>query len=125
MGNPNLIAFSFEIKVLVIFSSVSFLVFGLSCLFAPYMVLEFKRYGLAKFRTLNGLLQILGALGLLLLFYQPIFALVASGGLGILMVLGFLVRLKIKDGFVKSFPAFFYAVLNFTILFLLIKEDLW
>lgn len=121
MEYPNLIVFSFEIKVLIVFSAVSFLVFGLSCLFAPYMVLEFKRYGLSKFRKLNGVVQLLGALGLLLDFYKTHFGILASGGLGILMVLGFLVRLKIRDGFVKSFPAFFYAVLNFTILFLLLK----
>ena len=29
-----------------------------------------------------------------------------------LMLLGFCVRLKIKDGFVKSFPSFFYMALN-------------
>lgn len=74
---------------------------------------EFKRYGLRGYRKLIGGLQVLGGLGLLLgILYEPILQLVAAGGLAALMLLGFLVRLKIRDSFVKSFPSFFYALLN-------------
>jgi hypothetical protein len=121
MDLPNLDVFSWYLIVLLLFSAISFLVFGLSCLFAPYMVEEFKRYGLKNFRILNGYLQIGGALGLLLGFYFRTIGLFASAGLAILMVMGFMIRLKIRDGFVKSFPAFFYAALNLTIYFLLLK----
>lgn len=83
------------------------------------MVTEFKRYGLTKFRKLNGYLQLFGAMGLFIGFYQPVVGIIASLGLALLMALGFLVRLKIKDGFVKSFPAFFYMIVNIIICFLL------
>ena len=121
MAYPNLNEFSWYLTALLIFSSLSFIIFGLSSLFAPYMVTEFERYGLKKFRVSNGYLQLLGAIGLGLAFYFRTVGLAASAGLAILMVLGFIVRLRIKDGFVKSFPAFFYAVLNAFIYFLLLK----
>jgi hypothetical protein len=73
---------------------------------------EFKRYGLEKFAFLTSTLQILGASGLIVgLKFQPILTL-SSGGLALLMFLGFMVRLKIKDGFWKSLPAFLYFLLN-------------
>jgi hypothetical protein len=37
---------------------------------------------------------------------------VSAAGLALLMFLGFCVRLKIGDGFIKSFPSFFYCALN-------------
>jgi hypothetical protein len=38
-------------------------------------------------------------------------------GLSILMIAGFIVRLKIKDNFIKSSPAFTFAVINIIIAF--------
>ncbi|MGB3152746.1 MAG: DoxX family protein, partial [Maribacter sp.] len=74
---------------------------------------EFKRYGLASYRKIVGLLQILGGSGLLIgLFYLPILQLLASAGLSVLMILGFLVRLKIKDSVVQALPSLSYAILN-------------
>ncbi len=109
------------LRALMIFSAVSFLFFGLSCLFSKYMVDEFKRYGLANFRLLNGILQVVAACALFLgVWYKPL-ALVASLGLSLLMFAGFLVRLKIRDGFVKSSPAFLYMVLNAYIFYLLLQ----
>jgi len=94
------------------FSALSFLFFGYACLTAPLMVMEFERYGLSQYRVLNGYLQLVGALALLLgFFYSPLW-LLGSAGLGLLMFLGLLVRIRLKDGFVKSFPAFFYMLLN-------------
>lgn len=60
----------------------------------------------------------LGALGLLVgLYYSPPLLLLASTGLSLLMLLGFGVRIKIKDNFVKSSPSLTFAVLNFFIAF--------
>lgn len=122
MAYSNTDYFSWYLIGLIIFSSLSFIIFGLSCLFAPYMIEEFKRYGLKNFRQLNAYLQLAGAMGLLLGFYRPIVGILASAGLAILMVAGFMVRLKIKDGFIKSFPAFFYVVINLVIFVLLIRQ---
>jgi hypothetical protein len=103
-------------KLLVIFSSVSFLIYGLSCLFTHYMRQEFERFGLEKFRVLTGLLEVAAAIGLALGLVLPIFGCLAAGGLALLMLMGFLVRLKIKDTLVQSSPAFFFMALNLYLL---------
>lgn len=76
---------------------------------------EFRRYGLERYRVLVGWLELLGALGLLVGFKSDIALGVASGGLTLLMFLGFIVRLKIKDGFWLSLPAALYMGLCFYI----------
>ncbi|MGB3143525.1 MAG: DoxX family protein [Maribacter sp.] len=109
-------------KGLIIFSGISFLFFGISCLFSQFMILEFKRYGLGNFRILVGCLQLLGALGLLLGLYFKNWAIMASLGLSILMALGFLVRLKIKDPVWVSVPSLFYSIINLVLFICLVSS---
>lgn len=45
-------------------------------------------------------------------FSSPLILLLASGGLAVLMLLGFGVRLKIGDGFWLSLPSFLFMLLN-------------
>jgi len=98
---------------LVLFSSLSFLFFGISCLFTEQMRNEFIRYGLSKHLKLVGILQILGALGLGLGYlFLPYLSVVAAVGLSILMLFGFGVRLKIKDSVIQSSPSIIYAIIN-------------
>ena len=106
----------------ILCSAISFLFFGYSCLTSPFMVSEFKRYGLGTYRRLTGCLQILGALTLLGgLFYLP-FTIIGSAGLSILMWMGFAVRIRIRDSLIQSTPALFYAVLNMVILFTALQD---
>ncbi|MFD0799003.1 DoxX family protein [Maribacter chungangensis] len=101
------------LTALLFFSSFSFLFFGLGCLYSPHMKTEFIRYGLAKQRTTVGVLQLIGAISLLLGYlYHPVLQLIAALGLCILMILGFGVRLKIKDSFIQSAPSLLYAIIN-------------
>ncbi|NQW45378.1 MAG: hypothetical protein HQ462_08245 [Deltaproteobacteria bacterium] len=99
----------------IIFVSLSFFIYGATCIWKPYMKDEFNRYGLARFRVLVGSLQLIGAFGLLLGLKWTGWLVVASGGLGVLMLLGFIVRLKIHDGLWLSLPAFSYMALCFYI----------
>jgi hypothetical protein len=58
----------------------------------------------------------MGSIGLLLgLYISPILLLLASSGLCILMLSGFVVRIKIKDNFIQSSPSFIFASLNLSI----------
>lgn len=82
------------------------------------MKLEFKRFGLEKFGALVAILEILGALGLLLGISLHPLLLVSSGGLTLLMFLGVLVRIKMKDSILISTPATIYMLLNACIFFL-------
>jgi hypothetical protein len=77
------------------------------------MVLEFERYRLARFRKITGYLQILGAVGLLVGFTGiPIIGLFASFGLCIQMLLGFGVRLLIRDSLLQCMPSFGFMLIN-------------
>jgi len=83
---------------------------------SEFIIEEFKRYKLPTFRKLIGFLQIIGAIGLLIgLYYDPLILLLSSAGLGLLMIAGFVVRLKVKDNFIKSSPAFTFAIINIII----------
>ncbi|SDY51386.1 DoxX family protein [Hymenobacter psychrophilus] len=98
--------------LLIWLSSLSFLGYGIGYFVSPKLQEEFKRFGLAKFGPLTGALEILGAVGLLLGLWVPLILLLASAGLTLLMLLGFGVRLKIKDGFWASLPSFLFMLLN-------------
>jgi uncharacterized membrane protein YphA (DoxX/SURF4 family) len=100
------------LTVLTLVSSVSFLYYGATFFFNSGMQEEFDRYGLNKFRNLVGGLQLLGGIGLLAgQLWQPILV-VSSGGLAVLMLMGFIVRVKMKDGFLPSLPSFIFMILN-------------
>jgi hypothetical protein len=103
---------SFITLVLIWFSAISFLFYGLSFYTSSHMKDEFKRYGLEKFTLLTSVLQILGGIGLIVGLQIHVILLVSSAGLSILMLCGFGVRLKIKDGFWRSLPALLYFILN-------------
>lgn len=80
---------------------------------------EFQRYGLNPYRRLVGTLQLLGAFSLFAgIFYKPL-AILGAAGLAVLMFMGLLVRIRLRDGFLESIPALFYAILNLVILLLL------
>ena len=73
---------------------------------------EFKRFNLEKLGLLTIVLEFIGAVGLLIgLLYNPIL-LISSGGLALLMFLGTIVRIRLKDSFWVSLPALFYMCLN-------------
>lgn len=97
---------------LIWLSAISFLFYGISYFTSQKLKDEFKRYGLAKFGPLTAVLEILGALGLLVGLWVPLILSVAAGGLAVLMLLGFGVRMKIKDGFWLSLPSFLFMLLN-------------
>jgi hypothetical protein len=100
------------LHILILISAVAFLFYGITFFTNSGMKEEFERYGLRQFRKFIGYLQILGGSGLLVgLICLPILV-IASGGLALLMIIGFGVRLKMKDGFWKSMPSFLFMLLN-------------
>lgn len=109
------------LEVLVIFSSLSFLSYGITYFTSTKMKSEFIRFGLGKLGMLTAILEILGALGLLVGLMFNSILLISSGGLSLLMFLGVAVRLKIKDGLWVSTPAIFFFLLNLYIFYISIK----
>lgn len=105
------------LELLILISSLSFLTYGVSYFTSLHMKSEFKRFGLEKFGILTVVLEIGGALGLLVGLMINSILLISSGGLALLMFLGFLARLRVKDSLWVSLPALFFMGLNAFIFF--------
>ena len=97
---------------LILFSVLSFLIYGISCFASRYLRDEFVRYGFSRERPLIGFLQICGALGLVAGFWFPWLGIIGAGGLAMMMLVAMLVRIKIRDSFVKTTPAILYFLVN-------------
>lgn len=93
-------------------SSLSFFAYAFSYFNAPHMKNRFKRFGMEKMGLITVLLEILGAIGLLIGLKFNIVLMISSVGLALLMFAGLIVRIKLKDSIWISLPAFFYMALN-------------
>lgn len=106
------------LNLLILISSLSFLGYGIAYFKSTSMKSEFIRFGLEKAGALVAVLEILGAIGLMVgLKLYPVL-LISAGGLATLMLLGVAVRIKCKDSFWISMPAFLFMILNGYICFL-------
>lgn len=102
--------------LLLYFNIISFLFFGLTCLFSERMVQEFQRFKLTKYqRIITGILQLIAAGGLIFGIKYSVVGSIAATGLALQMALGFAVRLNIKDGVYRSSPALIFFFLNLII----------
>ena len=106
------------LNVLIFISSISFLGYGVAYFTSPQMKNEFKRFGLEKIGTLTAILELLGAVGLLVGLKIQLILLISAGGLAMLMFLGVAVRVKVKDSLAISLPALFFMVLNLYIFYM-------
>ena len=100
------------ITIVTLISSFSFFAYAFSYFRTPQMKKEFKRFGLEKIGLTTVLLEIIGALGLLVGLKFYFFLMISSLGLALLMLAGLIVRIKLKDSIWISLPAFFYMILN-------------
>ena len=98
--------------VLILFSAISFLGYGLACFLSANLKREFERYRLESQRALVGGLQICAAIGLLLGLSQPWMGRVSAAGLALMMLFAVGVRIKIKDTLLQTLPALLYLALN-------------
>ena len=103
-------------NAIIIFTGISFLVYGFNSLTSKRMVNEFKRWGFSKYRKLISFLQILGAIGLILGLKFNLILIASSLCLSIMMFFAIVVRIKINDNISRILPAITYFVLNALIL---------
>ena len=103
--------------LLVVFSALSFIFYGINSFFSKRMVSEYARWGYSNQRILLGCMQLLGGIGLLVGLTNSVLLCVASFLLTFMMITAVLVRIKIKDSLINMFPAVFYTCLNFIILY--------
>jgi hypothetical protein len=101
-----------SVDSLIIFSGISFILYGILAFIATESQKEFVRWGFEKQRILIGSLQLFGGLGLLMSLQWNILGAFAAGGLTILMFFGVLVRIRIKDSILQMLPALLFLLLN-------------
>ncbi|MCC5925647.1 MAG: DoxX family protein [Bacteroidetes bacterium] len=100
-------------QIIISINALFFLLYGLQCFISPVMKLEFKRFGLTEpQRIATGVLQLLGAAGVVVGFFIPLLGFLAASGLALMMLSAFAVRIKIKDGFFQSAPSLIFLFLN-------------
>ncbi len=104
--------------VMILISSLSFLGYGIAYFKSTHMKSEFKRFGLEKAGALTAVLELLGAVGLLVGLKIQLILLISAGGLAALMFLGVVIRIKAKDNLWISLPALFFMLLNACIFFM-------
>ena len=103
--------------LLTCLSGGAFLIYGVLALTSNSAVDDFQRFDLQNLRKLTGILEILGGFSLLVgLKWLPALW-IGSGGLALLMLIAFSVRLRMKDSLAQSLPSFALACLNLFILF--------
>tara|TARA_B100000780_G_scaffold122201_1_gene85695 strand:+ start:1072 stop:1410 length:339 start_codon:yes stop_codon:yes gene_type:complete len=107
--------------LLVFFSGVSFIFYGIGSFKSTRMESEYKRWGYKDYRYLIGGLQLLGGIGLLIGLLVNKLLLISSAGLMLLMIIAVYVRFKIKDPLKMAMPALFYAIINSLIFYLAIN----
>lgn len=110
------------LTILIFISSLSFIGYGIAYFNSTQMKSEFKRFGLEKAGALTAVLEILGAVGLLVGLKYNVILLISAGGLAILMLLGVAVRIKVKDNIWISLPATFFMILNAVIFFMSLEQ---
>jgi hypothetical protein len=96
-------------------SVVVFLFYGLGLL-SDGMVAEFERYGLSSYRRLTGILEVLGAAGLVVGYFLLPVLVLASAGLTVLMALAVATRIRVRDSAAETIPAFGLMLVNAYIL---------
>lgn len=97
---------------ITVFSGIAFIGYGFSIFFSGKMKKEFDRFKLQKYLSIVGILEILGGFGLLIgLYYAPLL-IFSSLGLALLMLLGVITRIRIKDELKALIPAAFFLLLN-------------
>ena len=99
-------------SVLAASSGVAFVVYGVLCLTSPAMQAEFERFGLARFRMLTGVLEVLAGVGLLVGLRWPPATWLSAGGVALLMLGVVVMRVSVGDRVTAIAPAFILFVVN-------------
>jgi hypothetical protein len=107
---------AFAYTATALMAAALFLVYGALCLFSGGMRAEFERFGLSRFRRATGGLEVLGGVGLLVGLLVPEVMAVASAGLALLMLLGVLARVRVRDPLLEIVPAGVLVVANLFLL---------
>ena len=104
--------------ILILFSSISFVIYSLNSIFSKRMISEFSRWGVGDLRILVASFQMFGGIGLLLGMYNIWLLCLASFLLILMMISAVIIRIRVKDSFLMTLPAIIYALVNSVIFYI-------
>jgi uncharacterized membrane protein YphA (DoxX/SURF4 family) len=103
--------------IIILFTGVSFVAYGINSFISKRMIREFNRWGLADKRKAIGASQFVGGLGLLVGFEFELALVISSVFIIVMMFVAIAVRIRIKDNISDILPAITYILLNAIILY--------
>ncbi len=104
--------------ILILFSSISFVIYSLNSIFSKRMISEFSRWGVGNLRILVASFQMFGGIGLLLGMYNIWLLCLASFLLILMMISAVIIRIRVKDSILMILPAIIYALVNSVIFYI-------
>lgn len=115
--NYGLIQLMKAITILIFFTGISFIAYGINSFVSKRMISEFKRWGLADKRKLIGVCQLISGLGLILGFQFTAVLISSSIFICLMMLVAISVRIRIRDNISDILPAIAYSILCLIILY--------
>ena len=103
--------------IIVLFTGVSFIAYGINSFISQRMKKEFKRWGLENKRKTIAFCQLICGTGLFLRLELNMILILSSAFLGVMMLVAIRVRIKLKDNISDILPALAYLVLSVMILY--------
>lgn len=103
--------------ILVLFTGLSFIVYGVNSFISKRMKSEFQRWNLKKERKAIASCQLIGGVALIFGLEWNIILVLSSSFLGLMMLVAIGVRINVKDNISDILPAFAYLVLSGIILY--------
>ena len=98
-------------NIIIVFTAISFIIYGVNSFISDKMILEFERWGLGKRRKEIGSFQLACGVGMLIGLKLNFIMMISSVILIIMMLVAVYVRVKIKDNISEILPALAYLIL--------------
>lgn len=109
------------LNAVVILVSVSFIIYGITCIGSARMKQEFERFQLPGFAPWIGILEIAAGIAMLIGLAVPWLLLLATGGLTLLMAVALFVRIRVGDTLWQSSPAVVFFLLTGWLFFMTVQ----
>tara|TARA_Y100001934_G_C12249257_1_gene724242 strand:- start:58 stop:390 length:333 start_codon:yes stop_codon:yes gene_type:complete len=106
-----------NLTLVVIFTGVSFIIYGYSSFISRRMKSEYARWGYNNQRKIVGSLQLLGGIGLILGLQINVLLITTSFCFIMMMTMAIFIRVKIKDNITDILPAITYLFLSILIFY--------
>ena len=105
------------VTIIIYFTGVSFIAYGINSFISKRMINEFKRWGLEDKRKIIGICQFIAGSGILIGSEFKTVLISSAVFIIIMMIVAIGVRIRIRDDISDILPAVAYMVLCFAILY--------